>query len=227
MPAAQRFTRPALTTLVLSAAGLALALTGRAMAQTPLTKDSPFLPGGSQVVAGTGNENFEFTAVTTVGKKTYVNLFDSQAKKSRWISVGETVDGLSVLTYDAKREQVVARIGGAEKLLTLRQPKGVVYSTVPNVNAAMNFSTPDSFVQKIQPPPPASQPDTTAPALAVDPAKPAAPVVAPTIARQEEEARMLVSDLLEIGMAQRKAYEEAQKKAAESGKQTSPVPGTE
>jgi hypothetical protein len=34
-----------------------------------------------------------------------------------------------------------------------------------------------------------------------------------TIARQEEEARMLVSDLLEIGMAQRKAYEEKQRQA--------------
>ncbi|MSU22402.1 MAG: hypothetical protein EXS32_01110 [Opitutus sp.] len=210
MPAALRLTRPALATLVLSAAGLALALAGRAGAQTPLAKDSPFLPGASQAVAVAANENFELTAVTTVGKKTYVNLLDSQAKKSRWIAVGETVDGLAVLTYDAKREQAVTRIGGVEKLLTLRQPKGVVYSTVPNVNAAMNFAIPT---------PPVSPPDT-ATTPAVDPAKPATPVVAPTIARQEEEARMLVSDLLEIGMAQRKAYEEAQKKAAEPGGQT-------
>jgi ABC-type phosphate transport system permease subunit len=34
-----------------------------------------------------------------------------------------------------------------------------------------------------------------------------------SIAQQEVEARMLVSDLLEIGIQQRKAYEEAQKKA--------------
>jgi len=33
-----------------------------------------------------------------------------------------------------------------------------------------------------------------------------------SIAQQETEARMLVSDLLEIGIQQRKAYEEAQKK---------------
>ena len=37
---------------------------------------------------------------------------------------------------------------------------------------------------------------------------------APEVVKQERDARMLVSDLLEIGMAQRKAYEEAQKKAA-------------
>ena len=34
------------------------------------------------------------------------------------------------------------------------------------------------------------------------------------IVKQEREARMLVSDLLEIGMQQRKAYEEAARKAA-------------
>jgi hypothetical protein len=34
-----------------------------------------------------------------------------------------------------------------------------------------------------------------------------------SIAQQETEARMLVSDLLEIGIQQRKAYEDAQKKA--------------
>jgi hypothetical protein len=39
---------------------------------------------------------------------------------------------------------------------------------------------------------------------------------APEIAKQEREARMLVSDLLEIGMQQRKAYEEAQKKAQQA-----------
>jgi hypothetical protein len=47
------------------------------------------------------------------------------------------------------------------------------------------------------------------------PEQPAKPL---TIARQEEEARMLVSDLLEIGMAQRKAYEEKQKNGTEKQK---------
>ena len=123
-----------------------------------------------------------------------------------------------------------------ERPAILSEPKGVVYSTVPNVNAAMNFAipTPPSISA---PSAPSAQPGTapgaadataaSGPTTLTDPAKPAAPVVAPTIARQEEEARMLVSDLLEIGMAQRKAYEEAQKKAAESDKPATPVPGTE
>lgn len=47
-----------------------------------------------------------------------------------------------------------------------------------------------------------------------------------TPAEAEREARMLVSDLLEIGMQQRKAYEEAQRKAALEAAKTnaSPVP---
>ena len=45
-------------------------------------------------------------------------------------------------------------------------------------------------------------------------AKPEAPATPEVQQKQETEARMLVSDLLEIGMAQRKAYEDAQRRAA-------------
>lgn len=58
----------------------------------------------------------------------------------------------------------------------------------------------------------------------VSPAAPGGPATVSTLpalakpgsqAEQEREARMLVSDLMEIGMQQRKAYEEAQRKAAQ------------
>lgn len=52
--------------------------------------------------------------------------------------------------------------------------------------------------------------------------KPEAPATPESQVKAETEARMLVSDLLEIGMAQRKAYEEAQKRAAE-GNATPPA----
>jgi hypothetical protein len=58
------------------------------------------------------------------------------------------------------------------------------------------------------------QPTVAPPPVA--PAKPPGPPIPEAQLKQETEARMLVSDLLEIGMAQRKAYEEAQRKAAES-----------
>jgi hypothetical protein len=45
---------------------------------------------------------------------------------------------------------------------------------------------------------------------------PSGPMTPEVQARQETEARMLVSDLLEIGMAQRRAYEEAQRKSSEN-----------
>jgi hypothetical protein len=53
---------------------------------------------------------------------------------------------------------------------------------------------------------------------------PSTPVSRAVQAEQEKEARMLVSDLLEIGIQQRKAYEEAQRRAAENaGRAHSPM----
>lgn len=53
---------------------------------------------------------------------------------------------------------------------------------------------------------------------------PSTPISRAVQAEQEKEARMLVSDLLEIGIQQRKAYEEAQRKAAENAAhQSSPM----
>jgi hypothetical protein len=41
--------------------------------------------------------------------------------------------------------------------------------------------------------------------------------MAQQIARQARDSRMLVSDLMEIGAQERRAYEEAQRKKAEAG----------
>jgi hypothetical protein len=60
--------------------------------------------------------------------------------------------------------------------------------------------------------------------ISAAPAAPAAPEAPEaTRVRQETEARMLVSDLLEIGMAQRKAYEDAQRRAASGENPTPPT----
>lgn len=210
-------------------AALALALAGRAAAQAGLPKESPFLPAGSAGAASAVGEIIEFAAVRTIGSHTDINLYDTQAKKSHWVPVGGSADGMTVVAYDNKRDQVVARIGDAQKLLTLRKAHGVTgpapIFTAPAPAPAMSFATP--------PPAPATAPaiqstgattisgvtSTVAETPAAAPAppeKPAMPPAAPlSIARQEEEARMLVSDLLEIGIAQRKAYEEKQKQAAD------------
>lgn len=54
---------------------------------------------------------------------------------------------------------------------------------------------------------------------------PATPVSRAVQAEQEKEARMLVSDLLEIGIQQRKVYEEAQRKAQENAARNANPPG--
>ena len=230
MPAALRLLRPAF-------AALALGLAGSIAAEEALTKGSPFLPTGSAAdPASAPGEMIEFAAVRTIGQRTEIDLYDTQGKKNHWIPLGGSAEGMSVLSYDARREQVVAKIGGADKILPLRKTRtnsGAPVSAAP----AMSFSTP--------PPPPAPETmpapaPTAVAAIPVDqppanatPVAPAAPVATPetpaaplSIARQEEEARMLVSDLLEIGMAQRKAYEEKQKQAADPNPTPPPPPAT-
>lgn len=176
--------------------------------------DSPFLPpaGAAAAAANSPAENLEFAGWNSVGGKTYISIYDKQAKKSRWILVGGTEGGLSVLAYDPRREQVVIKSGDIQKTLTLRKSNGAGTGPAPValLPAASGFAAPASpVVNNFQPPPPPSS-------AALEPtAKPPADPKPQTVARQEEEARMLVSDLLEIGMAQRKAYEEAQKKASE------------
>ncbi len=147
-------------------------------------------PAASSQTAGSGPENYEFSGVSTVGKKTMVNLYDKTQKRSFWVEAGTTSAGVTVVSYDMQKDQITLRADGREKLLPLRPPSAVVNGTVPVPAAPAAV--------------PAALPAPVAPA-------PAAPL---SQARQEEEARMLVSDLLEIGMAQRKAYEEAQKRQA-------------
>lgn len=141
--------------------------------------------------AASGPDNYEFSGVSTVGKKTMVNLYDKTQKRSFWVEAGTTSAGVTVVSYDMQKDQITLRSDGREKVLPLRPPSAVVNGTV-TVPAA----------------------PVATPAPAPTPAIAAAPAAPLSQARQEEEARMLVSDLLEIGMAQRKAYEEAQKRQA-------------
>lgn len=183
---------------------------GGAEASTP--PPSPFIPKGGPKVVNAPVETLEFAGVSTLGKRTDLVIHDKVAKKSRWIGLGETLDGITVLNYDARLEQVVVRANGTEKVLSLRKASGPVNAPLPVV-------APGPPIPR-QPEPDATPLTPTAPMLmpAGQPAAATAqdlPRPTPTVqARQEEEARMLVSDLLEIGMAQRKAYEEAQKRGS-------------
>ncbi|MBI5381805.1 MAG: hypothetical protein HZA31_07890 [Opitutae bacterium] len=161
-------------------------------AEGTLTNESPFLSAGTSAAAVIENAPLQLAGITIIEPKTYVCLVDATKNRGRWLAVGTKIDELEVISCDTVREEAVVRVGAETKTLPLRKPassKGGIASKVPE--------------------PAPSIPN-------VGPAGGALPPVAPLLTReaQEREARMLVSDLLEIGMRQRKAYEEAQRKAA-------------
>ena len=189
-------------------AALAFGLVGSAVAQSG-SSNSPFMPATAAAVPQAAGETLEFAGVNIMSTRTFVNVFDKQAKKGRWIVVGSMDAGINVLTYDPQREQIVVKVGDQQKTLTLRKSTttfGPTPQPVAIMPPAAGFS-----VAAPSPVPPSPVPAEATPlpiASIPTPEQPAKPL---TVSRQEEEARMLVSDLLEIGMAQRKAYEEKQK----------------
>lgn len=205
--------------VLLSTLTLGAAVTS--FAQTPAISN-PFSAPAASTVAATTSEGIEFAGMTEIGKDVHFVFVDKAAKKTRWVKEGDTVEGISIIRYDSRVEQVTIRYNGTEKTLSMRKAASMPRTpghVVAPLQPAAGFATP--------PPLPLPMPATppTAP-IADNSVQAGAPVALPAPAtpqtpqaKAETEARMLVSDLLEIGMAQRKAYEEAQRKAA-SGQET-------
>jgi hypothetical protein len=165
-------------------------------ADMELTRESPFLPAGTTAASPAASATLQLAGISVIEPKTYVLLVDTTnagKSRSRWLAVGTKADDLEVLSCDVDKDEAVVRIGSDLRTLPLRKPAGSNAGTVPAAYATQS------------PPMPL-----------VGPAGGALPQVAPLVTREEKEreARMLVSDLLEIGMRQRKAYEEAQRQAA-------------
>ncbi len=156
-----------------------------ALGEAPARKQSPFLPPESAAAPATAApSSYEFTGVIVAGNNVMVNIADVTAKRSVWVGIGKSEDGINALSYDAKAESVVVRIADQNRTLLLKKPAVAAIS---------------------------------GPAVATVAIAPTVPLPPPsTPAEAEREARMLVSDLLEIGIQQRKAYEEAQRKATEA-----------
>ncbi|MBP7141103.1 MAG: hypothetical protein KBA71_04305 [Opitutaceae bacterium] len=151
----------------------------------PARKQSPFLPPEKAAApAAAAPSAYEFTGVIVAGKNVTVNITDVAAKRSVWVAIGKSADGIDALSYDTKAESVVVRIADQARTLLLKKPAVAAVSGAAIATVAISPTVPL--------PPPSSP------------------------AEAEREARMLVSDLLEIGIQQRKAYEEAQRKATEA-----------
>lgn len=188
-------------------------------------KKSPFMPSGAAAAtpAAAANQAVEFAGVSSVGSRTDLIFHDKGAKKNRWVGVGETVEGISVVSYDSRREEAVVKINGEQKTLALRKggrtvhaPATAPVATLPGA-AGFSVSTHLPGAEPFQAGQPISMGSmSAAQAQAAPPvAPPSGPATPQQISKQESDARMLVSDLLEIGMAQRKAYEEAHRRAAQ------------
>lgn len=165
-----------------------------AFGQGMLAGNSPFMPSAG--AGGTGaapGEAYELAGSSVQGSNVMVCVYERQAKRSQWIPVGGISDGIHVISYDASHDKAVVSIAGAIKELALR--KATVASLGPSPVP--------------RPAPPASE-------LPAAPAQisSATPAPARSAVEEQREARMLVSDLLEIGVQQRKAYQEAKQKAA-------------
>jgi hypothetical protein len=171
-------------------------LAGIAKAQTVLVENSPFLPPGSEPgFAGQGNSaQFELAGASVTDKGAEVCIYDVKERRSHWIPVGGVDRGIQVLSYDAIRDRAELRIDGVTQSLEMRKAaeQPVSRASFPSqeaVNLAANNGLPTQ----------------------------ATPAQIET-ARKQREARMFVTDLMEIGMQQRRAFEEAQRKKAEEGK---------
>jgi hypothetical protein len=213
----------ALSLLIAVLAGLSAAFAAETPSQSAGPKSSPFMPPAVATPVSAEaepGEILEFAGISSVGSRTDFIVHDRSAKKSFWIGMGETKNGIALVSHDPKRDILTITSNGVQKQLPLR--KGVAGSArttaapspvINNVNQyPANISNP-----QLPPPPalPSSPPQDSLPVAAESRPTPASPAQE-AILKQETEARNLVSDLLEIGMAQRRAYEEAQRRNAGS-----------
>jgi hypothetical protein len=164
-----------------------------------LVGNSPFMPPANAVgAAGAPAAAYELAGSTAQGSEVTVCIYEREAKRSLWIGVGETSGGVQVVSYDAANDTAVVTIDGVRRDLAMRKAAVVAQSQSPGYRSEPSGSSRAEPVVASAPPAPAS-PDN--------------------VAQDQREARMLVSDLLEIGVQQRKAYQEAKQKAAEASTQ--------
>lgn len=202
---------------------LTLGAAATAFAQAPAISNPFSAPTSGPAAAATSHDGLEFAGMSEMGKEVHFVFVDKAAKKTRWVKEGETTEGISIVRYDSRVEQVTIRYNGTEKTLSLRKAAGTPRTpghVVAPLPPAAGFAVPSPMpLPAAMPPAPVPVADNGvqagAPVSVPAPASPQTPQ-----AKAETEARMLVSDLLEIGMAQRKAYEEQQRKAA-SGQESS------
>ncbi len=166
---------------------LALLLAGLTVAAQggELPSSSPFLPPTGRAAGAQAVSTYQLGGMMRQGADLMVSITRMSDRHSFWIPVGGTVNEVTVLSCNADREEVTIRAGGEQLTLTLR--RAIVQEGGNSVPLPVSEG---SAVATAPLPPPVGPPEV-----------------------QEREARMLVTDLLDIGQQHRKAYEEAKRKA--------------
>lgn len=159
-------------------------------------QSSPFMAANQAKAGASAGQNaeqgpaeFEFTGFVNLGGTPMVCITSVAEQRSHWLKPGQSAHGISLVSHDAATDQVVIRHQGRDLRLALKER-----------------SFDESKLAAYQPP--ASSGPVRSAGLAEH--------VPLTPKEKETEARMLVSDLLEIGMIQRKAYAEAKQKEVEA-----------
>jgi hypothetical protein len=167
--------------------------------QTALVSSSPFAPAGGAAgtKAAAPAEDYELSGSSVQGSQVTICVFERQKKHSEWIAVGGDSGGIHVVSYDPAQDTAVVTISGARKQLSMHK------SAVVSSNPAAGGRAPGGQVAP-----------AAAPVAPIASAGPEAPANLTAAGRDQREARMLVSDLLEIGVQQRKAFQDARQKAA-------------
>jgi len=182
--------------LSLCLAASSLGLPRISAAQEVLAKDSPFLPpgAGSGAASDPDSAGYELDGASVTSQGTSICIYDVKEKHSRWIGVGNSDGRIQVVRYDPNLDRAEIRVDGESQILELRkaaeQPVSGNLQALPLALAPMspNGIAPDNHG------------------------------TSPENLRKQREARMMVTDLMMIGMRQRMAHdEEVRKKAEEEG----------
>lgn len=202
---------------VVSILTILAAATAAGASMESLRERSPFVPPSTSQPAG-GEVNalssFELTGILSVGGKPQFSVRDTSTNRGFWLGLGETQDGLTVRSYDEASSSVVLEGRGARRNLVIREARVTTAAPPPPVV--------NPHLQPAGPPLAAPQPGVAGPQqnAQIPPSakKQAQAQVRDAKGRTNEEAerdaRLLVSDLMEISIQERKRYEENQRRAA-------------
>lgn len=145
----------------------------------------------------------EFSGVAAILDQRSFNFTDTRTRKNFWVPLNGTENGFTVESYDEQNEQVVVRRGSRTRPISMRKTQLVALPAAGgNQPPRMNHPPPITTAAANTPRPAGAGVDEIR-----------NPKTPQEIKQAEFEARMLVSDLLDISMQERarqKALREAQ-----------------